>query len=105
MMTTTLPKTVEETVKQITAQLTSKELEEIRNFDSTGLHFSLGIYIRNTFQPYIGKNDELILSCIKSDGVEVDNAKDKVCYGLLMKQYEGDECSRVIINELIKVSK
>jgi len=92
-------KTVEAVIDDILSQLNEVQKDEIRNADIFEMHFSLGLYIRNTYQPYVGRNDELIISCIKHD---IEDYNEDVDYSFLMAKYAGDDCSSVILRELKK---
>jgi hypothetical protein len=91
--------TVETVIDDLLQQLSEEQKEEIKNAEIYEMHFNLGMYIRNAYQPYVGRNDDLILSCIKHD---IEDYNEDVDYGFLMTKYAGDDCSSVILRELRK---
>lgn len=68
---TNLPRTVDEAVDQLMAQMSPDDLTAIREMsvnDLISLHFSLGMTIRNQFGLWRG-NDALLESCASVRGV------------------------------------
>jgi hypothetical protein len=93
-----LPRTVEAACNRLINELSEKDLKSAMDHDVTDLHFTLGLYIRNQFRPYMDENEELIRDCLKCAGVNV--VGDNVITKSILAQYQGDEASSIIIRVL-----
>jgi len=82
-----LPKNVAQAVKRLKKELPLEDkgiIKDMQEDDLTGLHISLGVYIRNEFGLWSG-NNELMESCRSVSGVD---------------ELHEDSASAVIISEL-----
>lgn len=81
------PKTVAQAVKRLKTELPLEDkgnIKDMQEYDLSGLHISLGVYIRNEFGLWSG-NNELMESCCSVSGVD---------------ELHEDSASAVIISEL-----
>lgn len=96
---TALPQTVEEACNRLMNHLTQEEIDSIVAInDLSDLHFSLGLYIRNQFRPYMNENENLIRDCLKYAGISI--VGDNVIIKSILAQYQGDEASSIILQAL-----
>jgi len=93
-----LPRTVEAACNRLINELSEEDLKSVMDHDITDLHFTLGLYIRNQFRPYIDENEALIRDCLKYAGVNVIG--DNVITKSILAQYQGDGASSIIIKAL-----
>ncbi len=96
---TALPQTVEAACNKLMSHLTQVEIDSLATIDDlSDLHFSLGLYIRNQFRPYMNENENLIRDCLKYAGIDV--VGDNVITKSILAQYQGDEASSIILQAL-----